>query len=253
MGMGGAGILARLESLAVEDEERARTYFDKLAPEYDRAFQKRGRDPLNALVNRFFRGRTFVRRMELLETLLAELSLPGKSVLDLGCGSGQVSLVAASLGAEVHGIDIAPRMLAIARETAERTGLAARVRFEEGDVSTAPLPQADVSLLIGVIEYYRDHQAVLRRVADSARQTLIVGHTSRVAYRMALRKALFAIDGSNLYFHRMKDVIASVEAAGMSLRREIKEHAFSLLVFQKARNESGPSSSAIAPRPRGQR
>ncbi len=221
------------------DEERAKAYFDKLAPEYDRAFSKQGRDPLNALVNRFFRGRTFVRRMELLEPLLRDLNLPGKSVLDLGCGSGQVSLVAASLGATVHGVDIAPRMLAIARETAERTGLADRVHFVEGDVARAPLASADVTLLIGVIEYYRDHATVLRRVADSAREYLVVGHTSRVFYRMALRRLLFAVEGSSLYFHPMKDVIASVEAAGMRLEREVKEHAFSLLVFRRPRNESG--------------
>ena len=221
------------------DEERAKEYFDKLAPEYDRAFQKQGRDPLNALVNRFFRGRTFVRRMELLEDVLRGLDLGGKSVLDLGCGSGQVSLLAARLGANVHGVDIAPRMLAIARETAARTGLAERAHFVEGDVARAPLEGADVTLLIGVVEYYRDHAALLRRVADSARERLVVGHTSRVFYRMALRRLLFALEGSSLYFHPMTDVIASVEAAGMRLEREVKEHAFSLLVFRRVRNESG--------------
>src|SRR6185436_1035249 len=134
-----------------EDRESARDYFEKLAPEYDRAFRLQGRGPLNAVVNRLFRGPTFVRRMRLLEEIFGGLGLAGRSVLDLGCGSGQVSLLAAAMGAQVRGIDIAPGMLALAREAAARAGLAERVTFEEGDVSRAALAEADVVLLVGVI------------------------------------------------------------------------------------------------------
>ena len=82
-------------------------------------------------------------------------------MLDLGCGSGQVSLLAASLGARVHGIDIAPRMLDLARDSARDAGVDDRVEFEEGDVLTASLPQADVTLLVGVVEYYRDYEELI--------------------------------------------------------------------------------------------
>ena len=217
----------------MSDHDKAKSYFDRLAPEYDRAFQKRGRDPLNALVNRFFRGRTFARRMRLLEQLFAELGLAGRRVLDLGCGSGQVSLLAASMGAQVHAIDVAPRMIEIARESARRAGLAG-ITFSEGDVATAFLPPADVVLLVGVIEYYADHQALLQRAAAATGHTLVVAHTSRVFYRMALRRLLFLWRGARLYFHPMRDVIAAGETAGLRLEREIADHAFSILVFARA-------------------
>jgi 2-polyprenyl-3-methyl-5-hydroxy-6-metoxy-1,4-benzoquinol methylase len=223
-----------------EDQQRARAYFDRLAPEYDRAFRKAGRGPLGSLVNRLFRTRTFLRRMELLETLFRDLPLAGKSVLDLGCGSGQVSLLAASLGARVLGIDIAPAMLAIAREAAERAGLAGDARFEEGDVVTRELLPADVVLLVGVIEYYEDYPALLARAAAAARETLVVAHTSRVAYRMLLRRILFRLQGSTVYFHPMPAVVAAAEAAGLRLRRELREHAFSILVFDRARPAGSP-------------
>lgn len=214
------------------DSEQAKSYFDRLAPEYDRAFMRHGRDPLNAFVNRFFRGRTFVRRMELLEQILGELHLEGKSVLDLGSGSGQVALLAASLGADVHGIDIAPRMLAIARTEAE-TRLSHRVRFEEGDIVTMPLPEADVTLLVGVIEYYRDHESLVRRAAAATREALVVAHTNRVLYRMILRRILFRLQGSKVYFHPIPAVVAAAESAGLSLRRQQREHAFTILVFDR--------------------
>jgi 2-polyprenyl-3-methyl-5-hydroxy-6-metoxy-1,4-benzoquinol methylase len=223
----------------VTDRDKAKTYFDRLAPEYDRAFRQTGRDPVNALVNRFFRGRTFARRMRLLEALFRDLGLAGQRVLDLGCGSGQVSLLAASMGAEVHGIDIAPRMIAIARESAARAGLADRLRFEEGDAATAPLPAADLVLLVGVVEYYADYTSLVRRAAAAAGRTLVVAHTTRVPYRMALRRLLFLWRGAELYFHPMADVVAAGEAAGLRLAREIEDPAFSILVFGRTGGAPG--------------
>jgi 2-polyprenyl-3-methyl-5-hydroxy-6-metoxy-1,4-benzoquinol methylase len=219
------------------DQDRARRYFDRLAPEYDRAFRAGGRDPLNApgLVNRLFRGRTFRRRMRILEALLGELRLPGKSVLDLGCGSGQVSLLAASLGAEVTGLDIAPRMLAIARRAAEVAGLAGRIRFEEADVTRASLPEADVVLLVGVVEYYESFEELVRRAAAAARETLVVAHTNRVLYRMFLRRLLFSLQGGRVYFHPMSKVEAAAEGAGLRLASEIRTHAFTVLVLERPR------------------
>lgn len=218
-----------------EDSERARGYFDRLAPEYDRAFRLEGRSLLNVFVNRLFRGRTFVRRMRMLEELFASLALPGRSVLDLGCGSGQVSLLAASMGASVVGIDIAPRMLEIARESAAHAGLSERVRFEEGDAGSVPLPAADVVLLVGVVEYYADFEPLLRRAAEAARDALVIAHANRVGYRMALRRLLFALDGASLYVHPMREVVAAAERAGLPLVEQRPEHAFTLLLHRRPR------------------
>jgi SAM-dependent methyltransferase len=53
-------------------------------------------------------------------------------VLDAGCGTGENALLAASRGADVTGIDIAPAAIARARAKASGRGLAAR--FEVADV-----------------------------------------------------------------------------------------------------------------------
>jgi 2-polyprenyl-3-methyl-5-hydroxy-6-metoxy-1,4-benzoquinol methylase len=215
------------------DADRARSYFDALAPEYNRAFALTGRNPFSAAVNRFFRGQTFTRRMRMLETLLARLDVKGKRVLDLGCGSGQVSLLAASMGATVQGIDIAPRMLAIARESAGRAGLDARIAYEEGDIAVRPLSEADIVLLVGVVEYYRDFGPVVRRAAAAAKRYLIVAHTNRVLYRMALRHVLFKLSGASVYFHPMEDVIAAATREGLKVVDEQRDHAFTLLTFER--------------------
>ena len=60
---------------------------------------------------------------------------PGAQVLDVGCGLGGAAfLMAREFGAQVHGIDLAPAMLAIARRRCAEAGLDDAVRFSQGDI-----------------------------------------------------------------------------------------------------------------------
>lgn len=56
---------------------------------------------------------------------------PGQSMLDVACGSGQISIPASRSGVKVTGVDIAPNSIEFARGRAEKEGLDAT--FEEGD------------------------------------------------------------------------------------------------------------------------
>ena len=49
------------------------------------------------------------------DALAAHAAAPGRRVLDVGCGTGGVSLACAARGADVVGIDVNPEMLDIAR------------------------------------------------------------------------------------------------------------------------------------------
>ncbi|NOZ51321.1 MAG: class I SAM-dependent methyltransferase [Chloroflexi bacterium] len=62
---------------------------------------------------------------------LAAHIAPEQKVLDIGCGTGALTLRAAAAGAHVVGVDINPEMLAIARAQAESRGLAAQVDLRE--------------------------------------------------------------------------------------------------------------------------
>lgn len=75
---------------------------------------------------------------------------PGDVVIDLGCGSGVLAIVAGKLGAgSAYGVDVAPDTEKIATMNAERQGVGHLSAFFQGDLF-APLPpgvQAD--LVIG--------------------------------------------------------------------------------------------------------
>jgi SAM-dependent methyltransferase len=77
---------------------------------------------------------------------------PGTRLLDVGCGAGQMALIAARAGAKVTGCDIATNWLEKARARAAAEGL--EVTFEEGDAES--LPYADgqfdaVTSLVGAM------------------------------------------------------------------------------------------------------
>ena len=65
----------------------------------------------------------------------------GSKVLDVACGTGNLALPAARLGADVTGVDIAPNLVEQARVNAEKAGL--KAQFDEGDAEA--LPYADAS------------------------------------------------------------------------------------------------------------
>jgi ubiquinone/menaquinone biosynthesis C-methylase UbiE len=58
---------------------------------------------------------------------------PGDRVLDVGCGTGNVALTARREGADVVGLDLAPRMLDLARDSAALAGYT-DLDWLEGDV-----------------------------------------------------------------------------------------------------------------------
>jgi ubiquinone/menaquinone biosynthesis methyltransferase len=68
---------------------------------------------------------------------------PGERVLDLATGTGDLALAAAGDGALVAGLDLAPRMIQLARA---KKGAAA-VRFLVGDMTSLPLPPASVDVV----------------------------------------------------------------------------------------------------------
>ncbi|TDF98734.1 class I SAM-dependent methyltransferase [Paenibacillus piri] len=67
-------------------------------------------------------------------------------VLDLGCGTGFLSLLLAKLGHEVTGIDFAEEMLQLAKAKAESAGLP--IDFRTGDAERPGLPGGAYDLIV---------------------------------------------------------------------------------------------------------
>lgn len=116
---------------------------------------------------------------EMTERLLADAGIaPGMRVLDVGCGRGDVALLAAKLvGAhgEVVGIDRDLGALELARTRAREMGLA-NVAFAAGDFAAIGREHGVFDAAVGrrVLMYQRDPVAALRAVVSVLRPGALV-------------------------------------------------------------------------------
>jgi SAM-dependent methyltransferase len=83
------------------------------------------------------------------EDFVARIGLePGARVLDIACGTGNVTIPLARRGATVTGLDMTPHLLGEARARADREGL--RIRFDEGFAETLPYPDGSFDVLVSM-------------------------------------------------------------------------------------------------------
>lgn len=74
---------------------------------------------------------------------------PGMRVLDLACGAGQLSVMAARAGAVVTGLDLASNSIEQARIRGKAEDL--NIEFVEGDVESLPYSDASFDLVVSLI------------------------------------------------------------------------------------------------------
>jgi ubiquinone/menaquinone biosynthesis C-methylase UbiE len=88
--------------------------------------------------------------------------------LDVGCGPGQFTIVIAEQlpGVDVHGIDLAPTMIELARRHASQSPAKDRLHFQVADVAKLPFPDGHFDAVVssGSIKHWPDQNAGLREI-----------------------------------------------------------------------------------------
>lgn len=92
--------------------------------------------------------------------------LSGLSLLDIGCGGGLISEPMTRLGAEVTGIDAAPRNIEVARLHARQMGLATQYRATTAEALAESGATFDVVLALEIIEHVADVNLFLRTIGE---------------------------------------------------------------------------------------
>lgn len=93
-----------------------------------------------------------------------------KTVLDLGCGSGENVIPLAKRGAKVTGIDLSPDLIKLARLRAEKYGVDADLRVASAYETGLPSRSVDVVFCIAVL-----HHLDIQRAKNEVRRVLKPG------------------------------------------------------------------------------
>ena len=88
-------------------------------------------------------------------------------LLDFGCGSGNATVLFATLGYEVSGFDISPNNVDHTRRRAERYGLSDRVHTEVGVAEQLPYPNGHFDVIAGIDVLH--HVDIPRAIAECRR------------------------------------------------------------------------------------
>ncbi len=93
---------------------------------------------------------------------------PGVSVIDLGCGSGQLSLPMARKGAKVMAVDISPKMIDSLDRRAAELGL---------EIETAALPVQELEIEPSSVDLVVSNYA-MHHLYDDEKRAVVVAATS---------------------------------------------------------------------------
>jgi ubiquinone/menaquinone biosynthesis C-methylase UbiE len=193
--------------------ETVRRRFERDAKSFD-AIYRLERSPFWRWFNTVFRKAVFERYRI---TFDQAGDLTGKSVLDVGCGSGPYSVDFARRGARrVVGVDFSSNMLALAREEARRHEVEEVCEFLEANFLDVGFTEKfDVSIAMGVLDYLPDPQTFLKKMASVSTSKVIASFPGHSLFRKPLRKLRYRLAGKgSVYYYREDDLKRLADAAG---------------------------------------
>lgn len=205
-------------------------FFSCFAKSYRRRFKKKGFE---------------ASQNQLLEALEVA-GFKDRTLLEIGCGVGHLHLTLLERGARhAIGIDLAPQMLAVAKDWSKERGLADRVEYIEGDFMeladrSSPV---DIAILDKVICCYPDVEGLVGKSVSKTSQTYVFTIPLDkwiVRLGMTLLRYFLWLIRSDFrpYIHDLDVIKTVIEAAGFQKYYERTTFVWMTQGYSKTANNS---------------
>lgn len=204
----------------MRNEGKVKKYFEVGARNFDEIYDwmsGTSDKTLKRLINKLFR-KGMVERFK----IALEECKPQKSVLDIGCGSGRISLAIAEKGANVTGIDYSSQMIELARTYLTKyekdTKRNLNITYICGDFmencnSNKPF---DITLAIGVFDYIKDPISFHTKMKNLSKEKMLASYPAKYAFQMPIRKVWLWTKKCPVYFYTKKKISLIYETIGIN-------------------------------------
>jgi 2-polyprenyl-3-methyl-5-hydroxy-6-metoxy-1,4-benzoquinol methylase len=196
-------------------EQKVRDHFHEDAHRFDAIYDEE-KGLLTRFIDNWWRG-VVRRRLEVNLERLAPIA--GKSILDVGCGSGRFCIAYAEQGAaRVVGVDFATAMIDIANDLARGAGVADRCEFIAGTFpeAVANLGPFNASTANGFFDYVAEPTAIIARMREMTSETMIMSFPKAIEWRVPVRRVRFWLKGTPLFLYTEGQVRKILADAGVT-------------------------------------
>jgi 2-polyprenyl-3-methyl-5-hydroxy-6-metoxy-1,4-benzoquinol methylase len=194
----------------------------------------------NRYAKQFRKGGLERAQQYLLEGIKQE-PIQGSTILDIGCGVGQLHLTLLREGAARSvGVDLSEAMLREAQRFAEEFGLGERTRYLMGDITqiSSSISESDITVLDKVVCCYEDLANLLHTSTGKTKHIYALSHPKEnilmkeVFKGQALLARLFRW-GFRPFWHNWSEMKSLILSQGFQLLYENSTIAWQVLVFRR--------------------
>jgi ubiquinone/menaquinone biosynthesis C-methylase UbiE len=185
-------------------EKNVKEYFEEIAMTFDSYYKQEAETGglIGKLAHLVFRKPAMACRYQATFHLLGKL--PGKHVLDVGCGSGIYSLEIVKRGGSATGLDISSAMIELAKQNAQKLEIMDRCSFVLQDLKDFKpgRHQFQACIAIGFFDYISPPQQaeVFTRLLQLAKQDVIITFPKKWVPATFFRKVFFLKKKLDVYF-----------------------------------------------------
>ena len=184
---------------------------------------------------------------QVLLDFISQKGLTGKTVLELGCGTGFFALETLRSGASsCVGVDLSSSAIQEANAFAKECGFEDRARFEVANAASTRQPASDVVVMDKVLCCYPDADALLRTASDSSKELLgfvVPRDEGLMKPAMKIGAALINLieklrrSGFRLYLHPLRSIDRLLSRSGFQQAIKAKSRFWLVFVYKR----SGPA------------
>lgn len=174
------------------NEKKVKEYFEVGAKDFDDIYNWMSGTQdksFKMVINKLFR-KGMVERFKL---TLNECE-PNNTILDVGCGSGRISIALAEKGANITGVDYSSQMIELAnaylKKYEEENNSKLNIKFVYSNFveNYNNAEKFDISLALGVLDYLKNPIPLLLKMKNLTKEKLIISYPAKFTFQMPLRK-----------------------------------------------------------------